>query len=80
MIFVLMKIKKKQFFFIYWYSKELCFIYLTTWYFSVVVWDLANKQCIDAICGNQAQVESAGVTYCVAYSNISDDIFVTGGE
>ncbi|XP_052071620.1 cilia- and flagella-associated protein 52-like [Mytilus californianus] len=44
---------------------------------SVVVWDLASKE---AICGNQAQVESAGVTYCVAYSNVSDDVFVTGGD
>lgn len=48
--------------------------------FSVVVWDLSNKQAIDAICGNQAQVESAGVTYCVAYSNVNDNVFVTGGE
>lgn len=46
-------------------------------YFSVVVWDIAKKE---AICGHQAQVESAGITYCVAFSNRSDDVFVTGGE
>jgi DNA-directed RNA polymerase subunit E'/Rpb7 len=45
--------------------------------FSVVVWDIAKKE---AICGHQAQVESAGITYCVAFSNRSDDVFVTGGE
>lgn len=44
---------------------------------SVVVWDIAKKE---AICGHQAQVESAGITYCVAFSNRSDDVFVTGGE
>lgn len=43
----------------------------------VVVWDIAKKE---AICGHQAQVESAGITYCVAFSNRSDDVFVTGGD
>ncbi|KAK3091565.1 hypothetical protein FSP39_020840 [Pinctada imbricata] len=44
---------------------------------SVVVWDVHSKE---AICGHQAQVESAGTTYCLAYSNINDNVFVTGGD
>lgn len=43
----------------------------------VVVWNLENG---DAICGHDAQVESAGNTYCVAYSNVDDNLFVTGGD
>ncbi|XP_046352426.2 cilia- and flagella-associated protein 52-like [Haliotis rufescens] len=44
---------------------------------SVVVWDVERGE---AICGSPAQVESAGNTYCVCASEVSDDIFVTGGE
>ena len=44
---------------------------------SVVVWNLASGE---AICGSPAQVMSAGCTHAVAYSNTSDDVFVTGGK
>ncbi|XP_050394458.2 cilia- and flagella-associated protein 52 [Patella vulgata] len=44
---------------------------------SVVVWDTITGE---AICGSQAQVKSAGNTYCVCASNSKDDVFVTGGE
>ena len=45
--------------------------------YSVVVWNLATG---DAICGSPAQVMSAGMTHTLAYANLSDDIFVTGGK
>ncbi|XP_071965572.1 cilia- and flagella-associated protein 52-like isoform X2 [Antedon mediterranea] len=44
---------------------------------SVVIWDVKAKQ---SICGSQAALKSAGMTYCVAYSNSNDNIFVTGGN
>jgi len=44
---------------------------------SVVVWDLATKE---PICGSPAQVESAGITTCLATSNTDDNVFVTGGD
>jgi len=44
---------------------------------SVVVW---NVETGDAICGSPAQVESAGVTHCVAYANNDEYLFVTGGN
>ncbi|XP_067673017.1 cilia- and flagella-associated protein 52-like [Haliotis asinina] len=44
---------------------------------SVVVWDVERGE---AICGSPAQVESAGNTYCVCASDVSENIFVTGGE
>lgn len=44
---------------------------------SVVVW---NVETGDAICGSPAQVESAGVTHCVAYANNDEYLFVTGGK
>lgn len=43
---------------------------------SVVVWDLESRE---AVCGAPAAVVSAGVTFCVAFANISDSVFVTGG-
>lgn len=45
--------------------------------FSVVAWDLERKE---AVCGAPAAVLSAGVTYCAAFANHSDHIFVTGGK
>uniref|UniRef100_A0A2C9JZG8 Cilia- and flagella-associated protein 52 n=1 Tax=Biomphalaria glabrata TaxID=6526 RepID=A0A2C9JZG8_BIOGL len=44
---------------------------------SVVVWDMVTRE---PICGSPAQVMSAGVTYCLAASKVSDDVFVTGGD
>ena len=44
---------------------------------AVVVWNVARKE---AICGSPAQVESAGVTHCVAYANNDENLFVTGGK
>jgi len=44
---------------------------------AVVVWNVARKE---AICGSPAQVESAGVTHCVAYANNDEFLFVTGGK
>ncbi|KAL4240132.1 Cilia- and flagella-associated protein 52 [Mactra antiquata] len=44
---------------------------------SVIIWNMSNGQ---AICGAGAQVESAGNTCCISFSNHRDDIFVTGGE
>jgi len=44
---------------------------------SVVVWNVARKE---AICGSPAQVESAGVTHCVAFANNDEFLFVTGGK
>lgn len=44
---------------------------------SVVIWDMKNGQ---PICGSPAQVESAGNTLCISFSNSRDDVFVTGGE
>lgn len=43
----------------------------------IVIWDILGQA---AICGSEAQVESAGNTHCVAYANTSDDTFVSGGE
>ncbi|XP_074647613.1 cilia- and flagella-associated protein 52-like [Tubulanus polymorphus] len=43
----------------------------------VVVWNLDRKQ---PICGQEAQVKSAGTTNCVAFANQSDYLFVTGGR
>ncbi|EDV27747.1 Cilia- and flagella-associated protein 52 [Trichoplax sp. H2] len=44
---------------------------------SVVVWDVASEQ---AICGSPAALQSAGVTYAIAYANNNDYKFVTGGN
>ncbi|GFS23246.1 cilia- and flagella-associated protein 52 [Elysia marginata] len=44
---------------------------------SVVVWDMKTKE---PICGSPAQVESAGITTCLATSNVTDEEFVTGGD
>ena len=44
---------------------------------SVVVWNIATKE---AICGSPAQALSAGLTHALAYSNTSDDVFITGGK
>lgn len=44
---------------------------------SVVIWDLQRKE---AICGAPAAVPSSGTSYVVAYSNNSDELFVTGGN
>ena len=41
------------------------------------MWNIATGE---AICGSPAQVMSAGCTHAVAYSNTSDDVFVTGGK
>lgn len=43
----------------------------------VVIWNMKNGQ---AICGSPAQVESAGNTLCISFSNTDDNVFVTGGE
>jgi len=47
------------------------------WSCSVVVWNLAKKE---AVCGSPAQAPSSGLTHAIAYSNTSDDVFVTGGK
>lgn len=44
---------------------------------SVVIWNMADGK---AICGDQAQVKSAGNTLCICFSKKSDNVFVTGGE
>lgn len=44
---------------------------------SVVIWNMADG---NAICGDQAQVKSAGNTLCICFSKKSDNVFVTGGE
>lgn len=44
---------------------------------SVVIWNMADGK---AICGDQAQVKSAGNTLCICFSKKNDDVFVTGGE
>jgi len=44
---------------------------------AVVVWDLAKGE---ALCGSQAQVESAGITICLAASMKDRNVFVTGGN
>lgn len=44
---------------------------------SVVVWDLDRKE---AMCCAPAAVLSAGVTFCVAFANRNDNVFVTGGD
>jgi len=44
---------------------------------SVVVWNVAKKE---AVCGSPAQAPSSGLTHAVAYSNTSDDVFITGGK
>ena len=46
-------------------------------YFSVVIWNMADGK---AICGDQAQVKSAGNTLCICFSKKNDNVFVTGGE
>ncbi|XP_053392776.1 cilia- and flagella-associated protein 52-like [Mercenaria mercenaria] len=43
----------------------------------IVIWDVQKGK---AICGSPAQVESAGDTLCVEFSNVRDDVFVTGGD
>lgn len=43
----------------------------------IVVWDVKSGS---AICGSVAGAPSAGTTFAVAYANLSDEIFVTGGE
>ncbi|XP_033117800.1 cilia- and flagella-associated protein 52-like [Anneissia japonica] len=43
----------------------------------VVIWDVKT---MTSICGSPAALKSAGMTYCVAYSNLNDNIFVTGGD
>lgn len=45
--------------------------------YSVVIWDLGRKE---AVCGAPAAVLSAGATYCVAFANNTNDVFVTGGK
>jgi len=45
--------------------------------FSVVIWDIPRKE---AVCGAPAAVLSAGTTYCVAFANNNNDVFVTGGK
>jgi len=48
---------------------------------SVVIWDLnAGATPMEAICGAPAQVQSAGETKALAFSNTRDDLFVTGGR
>ena len=42
-----------------------------------MIWDLPKKE---AICGSPAAVPSAGTTYCVAFANNNNNIFVTGGK
>lgn len=44
---------------------------------SVVIWDIAGKE---AICGNQAAMQSAGPVYALTFCRCSDDLLVTGGE
>ncbi|XP_041363159.1 cilia- and flagella-associated protein 52-like [Gigantopelta aegis] len=44
---------------------------------SVVIWDVETGE---ALCGSPAQHKSAGNTYCLNTSNVSDKIFVTGGD
>ncbi|KAL5019283.1 hypothetical protein ScPMuIL_005005 [Solemya velum] len=44
---------------------------------SVVIWNVEKKE---ALCGHSAQTESAGNTCCVCFSNVSDTLFVTGGD
>ncbi|KAL3875946.1 hypothetical protein ACJMK2_033846 [Sinanodonta woodiana] len=44
---------------------------------SVVIWNVATGE---SICGHPAQTESAGNTLCLAFSNINDNVFVTGGD
>ena len=34
----------------------------------------------EALCGSPAQVESAGITHCLAASQADRDVFVTGGK
>lgn len=43
---------------------------------AVVVWDIQSGE---ALCGSPAQVESAGITKCLATSQANDNCFVTGG-
>uniref|UniRef100_A0A8C5R5C0 Cilia- and flagella-associated protein 52 n=1 Tax=Leptobrachium leishanense TaxID=445787 RepID=A0A8C5R5C0_9ANUR len=44
---------------------------------SIVLWDVMKKE---AICGNPASAISVGHAVTVAFSNLSDDVFVTGGN
>ena len=43
---------------------------------SIVVWDVKSGE---AICGSPAGAPSAGTTFAVAYANLNDKKFVTGG-
>lgn len=45
--------------------------------YSVVLWNVAAK---DALCGSPAQLESSGITYCLACASTTDDMFVTAGR
>ncbi|KAK7113715.1 cilia- and flagella-associated protein 52-like [Littorina saxatilis] len=44
---------------------------------AVVVWHLGKGE---ALCGSQAQVESAGITNCLAASLADRNVFITGGN
>jgi len=44
---------------------------------SVVVWDVCKGE---ALCGSKAQVESAGITTCLAASLVDNNCFITGGD
>jgi len=50
---------------------------LYVWCYSVVVWNIAKRE---AVCGSPAQAPSSGLTHAVAYSNTSDEVFITGGK
>ncbi|KAL9956202.1 hypothetical protein ACROYT_G037646 [Oculina patagonica] len=43
----------------------------------IVVWDVKSGS---AICGSVAGAPSAGYTFAVAYANLNDEMFVTGGD
>ena len=51
--------------------------YINSILYSIAVWDIASEQ---AICGSPAALQSAGVTYAIAYANHNDYKFVTGGK
>lgn len=44
---------------------------------AVVVWHIGKQE---ALCGSPAQVESAGITQCLASSKVDRNMFVTGGK
>jgi len=55
-----------------------CFYSIMLWLsHSVVLWNIATRE---AVCGSPAQALSSGLTHAVAYSNTSDDVFITGGK